>query len=316
MLKVGVIGAGSMGRHHVRVFSELENCQLIGLSDPNPEKAALAEQYGAQYFGDHRALLAQGLDLVTIAAPTSQHYALATEAIDSGANLLVEKPITDNLDSAAQLIAHAKSAGKTIAVGHIERFNPAVSELKSLIDAGELGEVLTVNAMRVGPYHGRILDTGIILDLGTHDVDLTSYLLDARAETVYATAIQRQHNHEDHAVIQLQFPGSKTSVIETSWLAPYRSRNVFVFGTKRFAFCDLMEQSILLYGENPNNGSPIPAPHEVVKGEPLRREVENVVDAVINGQEPLATAEDSMYALKVCLAAVHSTETNSAVAIG
>jgi len=316
MLKVGVIGAGSMGRHHVRVFSELENCQLIGLSDPNPEKAALAEQYGAQYFGDHRALLAQGLDLVTIAAPTSQHYALATEAIDSGANLLVEKPITDNLDSAAQLIAQAKSAGKTIAVGHIERFNPAVSELKSLIDAGELGEVLTVNAMRVGPYHGRILDTGIILDLGTHDVDLTSYLLDARAETVYAAAIQRQHNHEDHAVIQLQFPGSKTSVIETSWLAPYRSRNVFVFGTKRFAFCDLMEQSILIYGENPNNGSPIPAPHEVVKGEPLRREVENVVDAVTNGQEPLATAEDSMYALKVCLAAVNSTETNSAVNIG
>jgi UDP-N-acetylglucosamine 3-dehydrogenase len=315
MLKVGVIGAGSMGRHHVRVYSELENCQLIGLSDPNPEKAELAQQYGAQFFSDHRALLEQGLDLVTIAAPTSLHYEIARDALDAGASLLVEKPITDNLESAAGLIRQATAAGKTIAVGHIERFNPAVSQLKSLIDAGELGDVLTVNALRVGPYHGRILDTGIVLDLGTHDVDLTSYLLGSRAESVFASAIQRQHNHEDHAVLHLHFPESKVAVIETSWLAPYRSRNVFVFGTKHFALCDLMAQEVYVYSENPDGGRLLASPIEFNKGEPLRREVESVVEAVLAGRPPVSTAEDSVYALKVCLAAVESIKSHQAVGI-
>lgn len=315
MLKVGVIGAGSMGRHHVRVYSELGNCRLVGVSDPNAEKSELAQQYGAQFFGDHKALLEQGLDLVTIAAPTSLHYDIARDALDAGCNLLVEKPITDNLGSAADLIARAKAGGKTIAVGHIERFNPAVTALKSLIDGGELGEVLTVNALRVGPYHGRILDTGIVLDLGTHDVDLTTYLLDARAESVFACAIQRQHNHEDHAVLNLQFPGSRVAVIETSWLAPYRSRNVFVFGTKHFALCDLMNQQVFLYEENPAGGRLVAAPHDVDKGEPLRREVESVVSSVINGTRPEATAEDSVYALRVCLSALESIRSGQAVKV-
>lgn len=315
MLKVGVIGAGSMGRHHVRVYSELENCELVGVSDPNPEKQELAQQYGAQFFSDHRALLDQRPDLVTIAAPTSHHYALACEALDAGCHLLVEKPITDNLETAADLIARAKAAGKTIAVGHIERFNPAVSELKQMIDSGELGEVLTVNALRVGPYHGRILDTGIVLDLGTHDVDLTSYLLDARADTVYATAIQRLHNHEDHAVLHLEFPGSKVGVIETSWLAPYRARNVFIVGTKHFALCDLVNQLILVYEDNPEGGNLLAGLRSVPRGEPLKRELESVVASIIEGTPPVSTAEDSAYALRVCLAALRSIELGQSVAV-
>jgi UDP-N-acetylglucosamine 3-dehydrogenase len=315
MLKVGVIGAGSMGRHHVRVYSELGNCQLIGVSDPNPEKGELAAQYGATFFNDHRALLEQGLDLVTIAAPTAHHFALACDALDAGANLLVEKPITDNEQTAEELIARGKAAGKTIAVGHIERFNPAVGELKSLIDGGELGEVLDLHAVRVGPYHGRILDTGIVLDLGTHDVDLTSYLFNSRAETVFASAIQRQHNHEDHAVLHLEFPQSKVAMIETSWLAPYRSRSVSVFGTEHFALCDLMNQQIEIYDANPEGGKLITRNIAVPSGEPLRRELESVVASVIDGTPPVSTAEDSLYALRVCLAALKSIETKSAVTV-
>ncbi|MDQ3024127.1 MAG: Gfo/Idh/MocA family oxidoreductase [bacterium] len=303
MLKVGVIGAGSMGRHHVRVYSELETCELIGVADPDKAKSDLAEQYGAPFFTDHHALLELRPDLITIAAPTQQHYRLASDAIDAGAHLLVEKPITDNLDHAADLIARAKAAGKTIAVGHIERFNPAVTALKTLIDSGGLGDVLNVNALRVGPYHGRILDTGIVLDLGTHDVDLSSYLLGSRAERVFGSAIQRQHNHEDHAVLQLQFPGSKTAVIETSWLAPYRSRNVFVFGTKHFALCDLMAQQVFVYNDNPDGGRLLVEQHTVENAEPLRREITDVVNAALNGTAPSSTAEDSVYALRVCLAA-------------
>jgi UDP-N-acetylglucosamine 3-dehydrogenase len=315
MLKVGVIGAGSMGRHHVRVYSELDNCRLVGVSDPNAEKAALAQQYGAQFFNDYRALLEQGLDLVTIAAPTSLHFQIACDALDAGANLLVEKPITDSLETAVDLIARGKAAGKSIAVGHIERFNPAVGELKALIGAGELGEVLDLHAQRVGPYHGRIMDTGIVLDLGTHDVDLTSYLFNSRAETVFATAMQRQHNHEDHAMLQLAFPESRVATIETSWLAPFRSRGVRVFGTKRFAFCDLMNQRVELYEANPDGPIPFTKEHPIPAGEPLMRELESVVGSLLNGTEPVSTAEDSAYALRVCLSALKSIETCKAVTV-
>jgi UDP-N-acetylglucosamine 3-dehydrogenase len=315
MLKVGVIGAGSMGRHHVRVYSELDSVQLVGVADPDPGKAELAAQYGTQHYIDHRALLEQRPDLITIAAPTVQHYQLACDAIDAGAHLLVEKPITDDLVKAADLIARAKAAGCTIAIGHIERFNPAVVALKQLIDSGRLGDVVNVNALRVGPYHGRILDTGIVLDLGTHDVDLTSYLLGSSAQRVFGTAIQRQHNHEDHAVLQLQFAGNRSAVIETSWLAPYRSRQVFLFGTKHFALCDLIQQQVSILKDNPDGGPLVAEPHPVAKAEPLRREVEDVVNAALNGTTPSATAEDSVYALQVCLAALESIKSGNAVAI-
>jgi UDP-N-acetylglucosamine 3-dehydrogenase len=224
--------------------------------------------------------------------------------------------VTDNVDTANELLAMAKSAGRMIAVGHIERFNPAVQQLKQIIESDELGEVLTINNLRVGPYHGRILDTGIVLDLGTHDVDLISYLFGQRAESVFATAQQRKHNHEDHAVLQLAFPGGHTGIIETSWLAPYRARNIFVVGTKHFALCDLMNQLILVYEDNPGGTNLLAGLRNVPKGEPLKNELESVVNTVLTGGEPVSTAADSIYALKVCHAALRSIEQGHSVNVG
>ncbi len=305
-----------MGRHHVRIYSELPQCQLLGLADPEVARAELAAKFGVAHFTDHRALLDLRPELVTIAAPTSQHYGLACDALDAGCHLLIEKPVSDDLGKARELIARAAKAGRSIAVGHIERFNPAVQELKRMVDAGELGEVLTVNNLRVGPYHGRILDTGIVLDLGTHDVDLISHLLGQRAFSVFATAIQRKHNHEDHAVLQMAFPDSHTGIIETSWLAPYRARNIFLVGTEHFALCDLMNQLILVYENNPDGANLLAGLRNVPAGEPLKNELESVVQSVLDGSPPVCTAEDSIYALSVCLAALQSIETGQAVAVG
>lgn len=304
-----------MGRHHVRVYSELPHCRLLGVADPNPARAELAAKHGAAHFVDHRALLELRPDLVTIAAPTSLHYGLACDALDAGCHLLIEKPVCDDLGQARELITRAAQAGRSIAVGHIERFNPAVQELKRMVDAGELGEVLTVNNLRVGPYHGRSLDTGIVLDLGTHDVDLISHLLGQRAQSVFATAIQRKHNHEDHAVLQMTFPDSHTGIIETSWLAPYRARNIFLVGTEHFALCDLMNQLILLYETNPEGANLLAGLHNVPAGEPLKNELGSVVQSVLDGTPPVCTAEDSVYALSVCLAALHSIDTGQAVVV-
>jgi len=313
MLKVGVVGAGSMGRHHVRIYSELPGCELVGLADPDPAKRELAKQYETEYFTDARQLFAQGLDLATIAAPTKLHHELALEGLQAGCHLLIEKPITHNLDKAQELIDIAQQQGLKIAVGHVERFNPAVTELKRMIDDGELGEVLAINNLRVGPYHGRILDTGIVLDLGTHDVDLISYLFSQRAKSVFATAIQRRHNHEDHAVLQLTYEGNCTGIIETSWLAPYRARNIFLVGTEHFALCDLINQLILVYEDNPKGQNLLAGLRNVPEGEPLKNELESVVASVHDGTPLVCTAQDSLYALQTCLAALESITTGEAI---
>ena len=315
VLRVGVIGAGNMGRHHVRILSGLNGCQLVGLADPDEAKAALAAEHHVAYFADHRPLLDAGLDLAVIAAPTHLHYELACDALAAGCHLLIEKPIGDDPAKADDLIARARRANRTIAVGHVERFNPAVQELKRMVDDGELGEVLTVNNLRVGPYHGRILDTGIVLDLGTHDVDLISYLLGQRAVSVFASAIQRRHNHEDHAVLHLAFPGNHCGVVETSWLAPYRARNIFLVGTEHFALCDLINQLIFVYEDNPEGSNLLAGLRNVPQGEPLRNELESVVRSVVDGTPPVCSAEDSVYALRVCQAALKSIATGQSVAV-
>lgn len=315
MLKVGVIGAGSMGRHHVRIYAGMPACQLVGVADPNPDKAELAAKYSAPHFADYRALLELRPELVTIAAPTTQHYRVACDALDAGCHLLIEKPVCDDLAQARELVARAAAAGRSIAVGHVERFNPAIGELKRMVEAGELGEVLAVNNLRVGPYHGRILDTGIVLDLGTHDVDLISYLLGQRALSVYATATRRLHNHEDHAVLQLAFDGGHSGIIETSWLAPYRARNIFLVGTTHFALCDLINKVILVYDDNPQGNNLLAMLRQVPSGDALEHELASVVRSVTDGKPPVCTAEDSIYALTVCLAALKSIDSGQAVPI-
>jgi UDP-N-acetylglucosamine 3-dehydrogenase len=304
-----------MGRHHVRILAGMASCELVGLADPNAEKEALAGQYGAAYFADYRALLDTRPDLVSIAAPTALHYRIACDALDAGCHLLIEKPICASVEDAEQLMAKAEAAGRSIAIGHVERFNPAVRQLKEIVASGELGEILTVNNLRVGPYHGRILDTGIVLDLGTHDVDLISYLLGERAESVFATAIRRVHSHEDHAVLQLAFSGGKSGIIETSWLAPYRARNIFLVGTKHFALCDLQHKVILVYDDNPRGGSLLSGIREVPQGDALEAELADVVECITNGHQPLSTAPDSIYALKVCLAALESIASGASVPV-
>lgn len=315
VLKVGVIGAGSMGRHHVRVYAELPECELVGLADPDSTKAELAAEHRTAYFNDHRTLLDRGCDLVTIAAPTGLHFDLACDALAAGCHLLIEKPVSDDLGKASELVRLAHEVNRMIAVGHIERFNPAVGELKQMIAAGELGDVLTVNNLRVGPFHGRILDTGIVLDLGTHDVDLISYLLGCRAQSVFAQGQSRMHGQEDHAVMQLAFPEGRTGIIETSWLAPYRARNIFVVGTEHFALCDLINQLILVYEDNPQGQNLLAGLRNVPEGEPLRNELSSVVRSVVEGTPPECTVEDSIYALRVCLAALQSIESGQAVAV-
>jgi UDP-N-acetylglucosamine 3-dehydrogenase len=181
-LRAGVIGVGAMGKNHARLYSQLPGVELVGVADSNEALAAsIARQYECQHYTDYSDLLAQRLDLVSIVVPTTLHKQAALAAISSGVNVLVEKPISDAVENADEMIEAARRKGVKLMVGHVERFNPAVIKLKELVDEGLLGEVVSISTRRVGPHNPRIRDVGIILDLGAHDIDVMHYLYGERS---------------------------------------------------------------------------------------------------------------------------------------
>jgi len=314
MLRVGVVGVGMMGQHHVRVYSELARdgkVELVGIADANFERAReLARKYGTIPYSDYRDLAKGNLDAVDIAVPTSLHREVALEFINRGTSVLVEKPIADTIENAEEIIKAAEENNVTLMVGHIERFNPAVLKLRELIERGELGKVVTISAKRVGPMAKRIRDVGIIIDLGVHDIDVISYLFGEKVRNVYARARNILHpaGVEDHALITLGFEDG-TGIVETNWLTPHKTRTLNVVGTGGIAYLDYIEQSLKLY----NNEWVKEA--KIERKEPLRNEIEHFIGCVETGRRPIVDGEAGLHALKVALLAQESARTGEVLEV-
>jgi UDP-N-acetylglucosamine 3-dehydrogenase len=310
MIRVGVIGAGAMGQHHVRIYSEMENVELAGISDVSEIRVKeLSKQYETKGFTDYNELLAEGLDAVSIVVPTTLHIPVGLDVIASGANLLVEKPIADTLENAEKLTKAAADAGVKLMVGHIERFNPAVTKLKEIIDSGLLGKIVSISARRVGPYNPRIRDVGVILDIGVHDIDVISYLYGKRVNEVYSIAGADIHSFEDHAVIVLRYDHEFSGIVETNWLTPHKVRKLTVIGVGGVAYLDYIDQTVELHdGEWIRKA-------KVENAEPLKRELEHFINSISNGTKPAISGEDGIHALEVAMAAIKSYHEGKAVRI-
>ncbi|HEX3013860.1 MAG TPA: Gfo/Idh/MocA family oxidoreductase, partial [Methanobacterium sp.] len=169
-VNVGVIGVGAMGIHHARVYSELENANLMAISDLMREKSAeVSNQYNTQGFVDYMDILKMPeIDAVSVCVPTTHHFNVVMDAIEHGKHVLVEKPIAFTLREAEAMVKAAEDEGVKLATGHVERFNPAVGKAKELIKDDVIGEVVSASAKRVGPFPPRIKDVGVIIDLAIH----------------------------------------------------------------------------------------------------------------------------------------------------
>jgi UDP-N-acetylglucosamine 3-dehydrogenase len=314
MLRVGVVGVGMMGQHHVRVYSELAKegkVELVGIADANFERAKeLAKKYGTIPYADYHELVNENLDAVSIAVPTSLHKEVALEFIKAGTSVLVEKPIADTIENGEAIMKAAEEAGVVLAVGHIERFNPALLKLKEVVDRGELGKIVTITAKRVGPMATRIRDVGIIIDLGVHDIDIISYLFGEPVKTVYARAGNVLHpaGVEDHALITLGFEEG-SGIVETNWLTPHKTRTLNVVGTGGIAYLDYIEQSLKLYNHEWIKEA------KIQKKEPLRNELEHFVECVEKGKRPIVDGKAGLHALKVALLAQESAKTGKVLEV-
>ena len=304
-VNVGVIGVGAMGVHHARVYSELENANLVAISDLMRDKSEeVAKEYSAKGFVDYMDILKMPeIDAVSVCVPTTHHFNVVMDAIEHGKHVLVEKPIAFTLREAEAMVKAAKDEGVKLATGHVERFNPAVGKAKELIKDDVIGEVVSASAKRVGPFPPRIKDVGVIIDLAIHDVDIMYHLFDSPISRIYANMGSRLEKceYEDHAEIMSSFKNGIIGMLEVNWLTPYKKRKLEVTGVDGIISIDYIDQTVHVYGKSTQNV-------DIEYKEPLREELNSFLNAVDNGEEPKITGKDGIYALKVVTAAMKSAK--------
>lgn len=322
MLKVGVIGTGSIGRHHVRNYHDIPNVDLVGISDVNEEQAAtLAKNYGAvaHYTDFERLLDEQKPDMVSICVPTQHHFAVAQAVIERGIHLLVEKPITETVEQAEQIIQQAADAGVVLTVGHIERFNPAVIELKKHLEENRLDKVFRVQSRRMGPFPARIRDVGVVIDLATHDLDMIRYILNDEIIRVYAETAQGINtDREDIVDCVLRTSNGVIGTLNINWMTATKIRELSIIGARGMYIVNYLTQDLYFYendviddkwetlGILTGVGEGNVTKFRLTRREPLRAQLEHFISSVENNTAPLVSGQDGLKALLLAKSLVQS----------
>ncbi|MGD9935611.1 MAG: Gfo/Idh/MocA family oxidoreductase [Dehalococcoidia bacterium] len=326
-LRAAVVGLGSMGANHARVLADTPGIELVGVVDTDPARVAHATSGRlTRGFPTVEALFeAASPALVSVVVPTLLHEAVALDVISRGASVLVEKPIAATLDEGKRIAAAAAERGVVVSIGHIERFNPAIQELKRRLGEGQGGRVLQLRARRVGPFPHRIRDVGVIHDLAPHDIDIMRYLLGDDVDWVFADA--RRHintDNEDMFAGILRFRSGAMGLLDINWLTPMKERSLSVLCERGMFVVDYAAQSLGFYenfaaaARDGTIASVTEGPmtrYPIANREPLRAELEAVRDAVVGGGPAPVTAHDGLVALAVSEALVRSSVAGSPVTV-
>src|SRR5690242_12723121 len=303
-LRVGVIGAGVMGSNHARVLAGLPDIALVGVVDPlEAQRARATELASCRSFDALEALLAEGVDAVTIAAPTHLHHEIALACIARRIHLLVEKPIASSVEEGRQIVEAAQRAGVTLMVGHVERFNPAVTAIKQAI-TGE--DILSIAITRVGPFPPRMSNVGVVIDLAVHDIDLIRWFTESDIVEVQPQLSSAVAEREDIALLQFRTASGVLAHINTNWLTPFKARQVTVATRGKYVTGDLLTRQVTeCFGFQPD-GAYSMRHLSVGHSEPLRAELLAFLRAVRSGTAPAVTGEEAVASLEIatrCLAA-------------
>lgn len=321
MLKAAVIGVGSIGANHARVFREMDSVELVGIADSSAQTAAkVGARQAVPYYTNFNQLLdEQKPDLVTVAVPTGLHFEVGMQLLDRGLHVLMEKPITTTVEQAEQLIDKAQQKGVVLAVGHIERFNPAVMELRRRIREGMAGRIYKIHAQRLSPYPPRIRDAGVVIDLASHDIDIMRYLMNEDIVRVYGETLQSiNSDREDMISGLLRFKGGTVGLIDVNWITPTKIRRLTVTGARGMFDCNLLSQEVFFYENEtaPSQWDTLSILRGVTEGnilgirinrhEPLAAELADFVSAVRDNRPPTVTGQDGLETLRLALDFVRS----------
>jgi UDP-N-acetylglucosamine 3-dehydrogenase len=317
MLRVGVVGAGSMGSQHLRVYGELASkCELVAVAEMDSQRRELLRRRKDwEVFSDYREMVRKAeLDAVSVALPNELHAEATIECLRNGLDVLVEKPMALSLADAGNMIDVAKKEDRILMVGHVERFNPAVQFIRKYVADHRLGELYYLSSRRLGFYPQRFAGSegfGVSLDLAIHDIDVMRFITDRPAKVMYTDRLAKRSRREDYVNFAIRF-GSTIGILEASWLSPYKIRQLLVNGEKGLAMVDYLAQTVEIvsdYKEKPELegyqefldfdyeiSKPV-----IRKGEPLKFELAHFLDCVSNRSIPISDGSNGLENLKLVI---------------
>ena len=323
-LRAGLIGLGAMGRNHARVLQILDGVELVGVAEPAGDGNNLLR--GIPVVANAADLIGLGLDYAVVCCPTGLHEEVGLQLAAAGVPALIEKPLAPSVDASRRLVDAFESADLVAGVGHIERYNPALQSLRTRLESGELGDVYQVVTRRQGPFPHRIADVGVVMDLATHDIDLTAWVTGQAYTSISARTVSRSGRpHEDMvaAVGQLQ-DGSMVSHL-VNWLSPLKERSTVVTGDRGCFVADTLTADLTFYANAAINtewealrsfrgvaeGDMIR--FAIPKREPLLVEHERFRDAVEGKGSDIVTLRQGLRTVEVSAAVLESARSGRTV---
>lgn len=315
-LRAGLIGLGVMGNLHARILSSLDGVDLVGIADPARAGETVS---GVLVEPSPLGLLDSGIDYAVVATPTGLHEEVGLMLVERGVHALIEKPLAPSVEEARALASAFRGAGLVGAVGHIERFNPSLQEARERIAAGQLGRILQVATRRQGPFPARIADVGVVMDLATHDIDLTAWVTGEQYARVSAvTAYRTGREHEDMVSVSAQLSGETIATHVVNWLSPFKERTVVITGEEGAFVANTLTADLTFHanGVSSDDWDEMTAFRGVQLGdviryaisrpEPLRLEHEAFRDAVLGREADIVTMDQGLRVVEVAEAILSS----------
>lgn len=296
--RIGIVGTGYLGRLHARVLTEIPEAEVVGFVEPDDNIAAQVESsLGIRRLPSVDAL-AESAEAAVVATPTTLHFEVAKKLLESGCDVMIEKPITAKVEDARAIISLANERGRVVQVGHVERYNPAIVAVAPM-----LGQPRYFEAERLGVYTGRSLDVDVLLDLMIHDLNLVLSLLGTDVVDVKAVGVPVLTDKVDIANVRLELAGGAVANLTASRVSSDRVRKIRFFGGDSYISVDTKEQEVKGYRLVADGGAKAIRPLEVNVGkkEPLRAELEAFLECVRTRTRPTVSAEDGLAALELAL---------------
>jgi predicted dehydrogenase len=294
-IRTGVIGVGSMGQHHARIWATMPGSHLIGIADPNITQAQeVASHYNVPIYEDYHELLKQ-VEVVSIAAPTTLHHEIGLACLTHGVHVLIEKPLAASLSEARALVQTAQESKLVLQVGHVERFNPTFVELLNVLSRHD---ILAVEARRLSPFASRAADVSVVYDLMVHDLDLVLALLDEPLTSVQAVGRRARSPQLDHVIASLTFASGRIASLSASKVTQHKIRQLTITCAEAFVVADLLARTVMVYRQATANyfaqqdevlyrQEGLIEQVYVPPVEPLHAELQHFLNCVRQGREPL-----------------------------
>jgi len=293
-VKIAVIGVGYLGTIHARVYSQFDNCELVGVCDTDESKARkIAKRFKTAYFSDYRKLFGK-IEAVSIAVPTNLHHKVSKDFLEQGIHLLVEKPITKTLEEAEDLLALADKKNLILQVGHIERFNSGFLAAEKVIK-----KPIFIECHRLGPYRQRTIDTGVVIDLMIHDIDIILGLVKDHIVDIEALGAPVLSGYEDIANVRLKFKNGAVCNLTASRITNKTLRKIRIFQKDAYISLDYFKPSC--YVHRKIDGKITSQRIRIKKEEPLKLELAAFVNCVRNNERPLVSGIEGKEALEAVL---------------